>query len=134
MAGKSARKSARSKGRPFTGKDDPRNGRGPAPGAPNAGRPPDKFKQEMQRMASRDETLERLDQLTGKRRKGTAGVTDDLFLRAFKEVADRGYGKPAQPVEHTGPDGGAIQFEDARTARESLARELTGVKARGRAD
>lgn len=27
-------------GKPFTGVDDPRNGKGPAPGAPNAGRPP----------------------------------------------------------------------------------------------
>lgn len=131
MSGKSARKSP---GKPFAKGEDPRRGRGPAPGAPNAGRPPDKFKQEMQRLASRDETLERLNQLTDKRRKGKGGVTDDLFLRAFKEVADRGYGKPAQPVEHTGPDGGAIQFEDARTARESIARELTGVKARGRTD
>lgn len=26
-------------GKPFTGKDDPRNGKGPAPGSPNAGRP-----------------------------------------------------------------------------------------------
>ena len=39
--GKSAKKSATRRGRPFTGASDPRRARGPAKGAPNAGRPPD---------------------------------------------------------------------------------------------
>lgn len=33
------RAAGRGSGRPFQGKDDPRNGRGPAPGTPNVGRP-----------------------------------------------------------------------------------------------
>jgi len=44
---KSASKSA--PGVPFTGKGDPRSGRGPAKGAPNAGRPPDWLRAEMAR-------------------------------------------------------------------------------------
>lgn len=40
---KSAAKSA--SGRPFTGEGDPRNGKGPKPGAPNAGRPPSVVRQ-----------------------------------------------------------------------------------------
>lgn len=42
----------KSRGRPgtFTGKADPRNGRGPQKGAPNAGRPPLAFAQECARL------------------------------------------------------------------------------------
>ena len=130
--GKSARKSA--PGKPFEPGQDPRRGRGPAKGAANAGRPPDKFKEAMRGIADRPDVLARLKKLTGPRGKGAAAVPDDVFLKAFKEVADRGYGKPAQPVEHTGADGGAIQFETAADARERIARELTGIHARGRAD
>ena len=122
---KSARKSA--PGKPFEHGEDPRRGRGPAKGAPNAGRPPDKFKEAMRGIADRPDVLKRLKKLTGTAK----SVGDDVFLKAFKEVADRGYGKPAQPVEHTGADGGAIQFETAADARERIARELTGIHARG---
>ena len=30
-------------------------------------------------------------------------------IRAAEILLDRGYGKPKQPLEHTGPDGGPIQ-------------------------
>lgn len=83
----------------------------------------------MRGIADRPAVIERLTKLTDSSRRQ---VGDDVFLKAFKEVADRGYGKPAQPVEHTGADGGAIQFEDARTAREAITRELAGLKSRGR--
>jgi hypothetical protein len=135
---KSGGKSGRSDSRKqnaghFAKGGDARQGRGPAKGAPNAGRPPDKFKLAMQGIADRPEVLKRLTHLTGPRRTGSAAVPDDVFLKAFKEVADRGYGKPAQPIEHTGADGGAIQFEDAASARAAIARELAGVQTRGRA-
>ena len=109
---------------------DPRRGRtarGPAKGAANAGRPPDKFKEDMRALACREDVLRRLRRLLS----GSRRVSDDVFLRAFKEVADRGYGKPAQPVEHTGPDGGAIQYETAADARAHLVRELGGIGTRG---
>lgn len=137
MAGKSGGKSGGKKDRrpgTFQPGEDPRRGDGPEKGAPNAGRPPDKFKQEMRGIADRPSVVKRLKHLTGPRGKGANAVPDDVFLKAFKEVADRGYGKPAQPVEHTGADGGAIQFETAADARERIARELTGIHARGGTD
>lgn len=104
-----------------------RTARGPAKGAANAGRPPDKFKEDMRALACREDVLRRLKRLLS----GSRKVSDDVFLRAFKEVADRGYGKPAQPVEHMGPDGGAIQYETAAEARERVARELIAIRGRG---
>src|SRR5690348_12008146 len=104
-----------------------RHARGPAKGAANAGRPPDKFKEDMRALASREDVLRRLTRLLS----GSRKVSDDVFLRAFKEVADRGYGKPAQPVEHTGPDGGPVQYETAAEARKHVLRELGGIGTRG---
>jgi len=49
-AEKSAGKSAT--GRPFTGKEDPRNGHGPLPCAPNAGRPPSAVREAMRLAAA----------------------------------------------------------------------------------
>ena len=131
MARKSAKKSAssprRGRGRPFVS-GDPRAGRGPAPGAPNAGRPPDEFKRIMQGIVSRDEAVRRLAQLAS----GEKTVSDEIFLKAFKESADRGYGKAVQPLEHAGPDGGPIPLESPEQARDRITRELDGIAARQR--
>src|SRR5712672_99319 len=95
---KSGDKSDRGTGR-FENGDDRRRGRGPKKGAPNAGRPPTEFKLAMRGLASRKAVMNRLRQLTS----GAKSVSDDVFLKAFKEVTDRGYGKAVQPLEHSGP-------------------------------
>lgn len=48
---------------------------------------------------------------------------------AIKELLDRGFGKPVQALEHSGPDGGPIDLSSATTAElaaraERLAHEL----------
>lgn len=124
-------KSGEKSGRPgtFQKGNDPRRGRGPKKKAPNAGRPPDEFKRAMRGIASRRAALERLKKLTS----GSRKVSDDVFLKAFKEVTDRGYGKAVQPLEHSGPDGEPIPIDTADGARERIARELAGIAARKRA-
>jgi hypothetical protein len=76
-------------------------GRGPKPGAPNAGRPPDAFKALMASMGSRTELLETV-----------ARVLDDPTHPAWPKMValvwDRGYGKPAQSVDVTS-DGKGLQ-------------------------
>jgi len=93
MSRKSARKSA---GRPFTGADDPRRGRGPKRGAPNAGRPPTEHIEWCQKVLA-DPAVEA----------AVKSVLSDPEHRSFpilwKAVADRAYGRPVQPV--SGPNG-----------------------------
>ena len=128
---KSAAKSA--PGKPFAKGGDPRQGKGPAKGAPNAGRPPDEFKRRMQALASKDEALEYLDELLTKpkgRGKTKVGADPQTFLKAFKETADRGYGKAVQPLEHGGPDGGPIPIVDGNALVDRLARALAGIAKR----
>ncbi len=107
--------------------EDPRRGRGPKKGAPNAGRPPNEFKQSMRQLADRPAVRKRLEQLTA-----ASNKDPELFLKAFKETADRGYGKPAQAVELSGPDGGPIPLETPAEVRERVRRELAGIAARKR--
>ena len=128
MSRKSGRKSGRRRPGTFTGKDDPRNGHGPAKGAANAGRPRSQFLAAMRGVVDRQETIARLKRLAG------AGktVSDETFLRAFKEAADRGYGKAVQPLEHTGPEGGPIPLDTPAATRERILRELAGIAARRR--
>lgn len=132
MAEKSADKSAGgARGKPFAkGGKDPRQGRGPKPGAPNAGRPPNWFKLEMERIGTRPEVFARLRRLTS----SSAKVPDDMFLRAFKEITDRWRGKAVQPLEHAGPEGGPIPIASADELREQIARRLAGLTADGGAD
>lgn len=122
---KSARKSGRKPGAFVGGAADPRAGRGPKKGAPNAGRPPDVFKALMRELASRDESLVRLAGIL----KGTAAYTDgdgrqvvipvdsDTYLKALAFVTDRGYGKSQQHVDVT--TGGET------LSRDSVARMTT---------
>lgn len=82
---KSARKSV--VGRPFKKGGDPRQGRGPKKGAPNAGRPPDEFKARLAQLASRDQTLEFLERCLN----GEFGP--DAYMKAMQWSTERGYGK-----------------------------------------
>jgi hypothetical protein len=100
-------------------------GRGPKKGAPNAGRPRDEFKQSMRAIADRAVVLTRLRKLTS-----TANTDDELFLKALKETADRGYGKAAQGIELAGPDGGPIPIASAAEIRDGIARDLASLAAR----
>lgn len=125
--GKSGEKSGKRPGT-FTGADDPRRGRGPKKGAPNAGRPPDEFKRIMRGISSRKEVIARLRKLTGK----SKTVPDELFLKAWEKITDRGYGKAVQPLEHSGPDGEPIPVETADKALGLVLSELAGIAARKR--
>lgn len=93
-APKSAPKTAT--GVPFQKGGDPRQGRGPAPGAPNAGRPPDEWKARLRAMASRDEVLAHVETVL------MDGPAHPFFDRALQYVTDHGYGRATQPIEHSG--------------------------------
>ncbi len=124
-AKKSAKKSApppraaprRATGVPFTGKSDPRNGRGPAPGAPNAGRPPNAYKELCADIADR-----------GMRAIVTKKVMENpkhpAFMPALKTMLEHAHGKPRQAVELTGPGGGPVQTEDVTDARAAMRQRL----------
>src|SRR5688572_19390705 len=74
------------------GLDPAENGR---KGHAGKGDKPEAFKAFMRELASRRETMERLKtQLESK--------DDKVFLDAFREVANRGYGKATEHVEHSG--------------------------------
>ena len=85
-------KTAAVRGRPFQEGVDARRGRGPRKGAANAGRPPNEFKAQLAALASREETIRAL-----------AAILEDPnhphFIQALKFAADRGYGRPTQPLE-----------------------------------
>ena len=85
-------KTAAVRGRPFQEGVDARRGRGPKKGAANAGRPPNEFKAQLAALASREETIRAL-----------AAILEDPnhphFIHALKFAADRGYGRPTQPLQ-----------------------------------
>lgn len=113
---KSAEKSANGKavrGRPFTGADDPRSGRGPARGAANAGRPPAWFRAKMAELVTKDQVINFIAQcLTkptlevrckNKKCKRVVHVYDpDLFFKALDRATDRWLGKPKQELGAVG--------------------------------
>src|SRR4051812_34750280 len=86
---KSARKSP---GRPFTGADDPRRGRGPAKGAPNAGRPPDEYKARLRELVGKIEVEQRLEDML-------EAKDDRAFLEAYKYCSDKAYGRAPTVIE-----------------------------------
>lgn len=73
----------------------PGKGRGPKPGAPNAGRPRDEWKARLQAMASMDEVLDHVETTL------RAGPEHPFFQRALDYVTDHGYGKAASSVDVT---------------------------------
>lgn len=112
LAAKSGRKSAATPGG-FKPGHDPRRGRGPAKGAPNAGRPPDEFKALMRSLASRQDVIEHLTTVLG-------DPNHPDWHAAWKDVADRGYGKAVQAVDlGTGVKRLLIDLEAAPTTDRS---------------
>ncbi len=73
----------------------PGKGRGPKPGAPNAGRPPDEWKAKLREMASRDEVLAHVNSVL------LQGPEHPFFDKALQYVTDHGYGKAASSVDVT---------------------------------
>jgi hypothetical protein len=102
---KSAPKSAGSPpGIPFTGADDPRRGRGPAPGAPNAGRPPNEWKAKMAKLADRwQQTLEA--------QKVLEDPEHEHFMAAGKFCAEQAHGAAAKRVTLEGDSEKPIAFD-----------------------
>lgn len=54
---------------------------------------------------------------------------DKTKVVALKELLDRGYGKPAQSIEHTGADGGPIKTEEV--SKLEIARRVAFLLASG---
>jgi hypothetical protein len=78
-------------------------GRGPAKGAPNAGRPPDEFKAFMRSLVSRDEVSEALGRVLG-------NPNHPQYVQAYKMAAEFGYGRASQAVQLTGENGAAMEL------------------------
>lgn len=87
-------------------------GKGPAKGAPNAGRPPDEWKAKLRAMASRDEVMTHVETVL------LAGPEHPFFDRALQYVTDHGYGRAMQPVSHSGNIGIVSLLEAAHAARD----------------
>lgn len=98
--------------KPFTGKGDPRNGRGPKKGAPNAGRPPDWWVAQLREI--RDRFLQAAT---------AEGVVDDPQHPAWAKVGQ---------WAHEQLEGRAKQKVDFTSGGESLADLLTAVADRAR--
>jgi hypothetical protein len=83
--------------------DGPRGGklrRGSKKGnTPGTGRPPNEFKERMQGLASQKNVEDYLKKCL----RGDFGPK--FHLSALQYATDRGYGKAAQPLEHSTPDG-----------------------------
>lgn len=54
----------------------------------------------MRVIADRAARAKRWERLTA-----DSNANDELFFKAFDRAADRGYGRPGQAIEHTGPHG-----------------------------
>jgi len=82
--------------KPFTGSDDPRNGRGPKKGAPNAGRPTNAYRALCREAAE-----------AGLRSLRSHGVMDDpthpAFIPMLKLAITYAYGRPASAPEEPTP-------------------------------
>jgi len=86
----------------------PAHGRGALrvgnPGNKGGARPPDEFKAILQTLASREQTMRALEQLL-------MAPDHPAFLGALKYATEHGYGKPAQPVEHSGAVGLNVTYQ-----------------------
>lgn len=102
---------------------DPRRGRGPAPGAPNAGRPPNEFAARCREIADREQLLEMAAKIaTGKEGEivTIGGTTNAMVskptdrIAATKLILAYGHGQPVQPVDLDA----TVPHEDALDALE----------------
>ena len=89
---------ARTRGGPFVPGPDPRRGRGPKPGAPNAGRPPSVIRERCR--GSFEERIAVLEEIAD-----DPGVSAGDRIRALDLLGKYGLGTQQQ---HSGPDGGVI--------------------------
>ncbi len=101
------------RGGPFRkGERVPWQGRGPKKGAPNAGRPPDKFRdfcRELLATKGADAAVSAI----------MKDKSHPAYAAMWKAVSDRGYGKPTQAVEVSGNINVNVQ-----DARERIARRI----------
>jgi hypothetical protein len=97
----------RPRGLPFAKGGDPRRqpGHGPEKGAPNAGRPTNEFILRMMGLAATpvpEQILREIDEHVSTRLAAYHPTVWAMFMRlrleAWREVCDRGYGRPVQPV------------------------------------
>lgn len=65
------------------------------------GRPPDQFKELCRELATAENTIKSIRAILKSRK-------DPQFMAALRWASEHGYGKPAQPLEHSG----SITFED----------------------
>lgn len=90
--------------KPFNKGTDKRRGRGPKKGAPNAGRPPDQWKEECRKLVSRNEMLDR-----------ARAVLDNpehpAWLGALKFLTEQGYGRAAQTLDLTSDNTLTVVFK-----------------------
>ena len=120
-----ANKSGANSGRFKKGERDPRQGRGPKPGALNAGRPPDWFRAKMGELVTRDAVVSYLAQCL------LDPDTPETFFKALDRALDRWMGKPTQRQELTGADGGPVETNIAvDSPRERLVGELARIARR----
>ena len=140
MAKKSGSKTGKRPGT-FTGKDDARNGRGPKPGAPNAGRPPSRVKALALALVEREDLIEVLGKIAvaelgekwldkeGEEVYGETKNTDRIA--AIKLLLAYGDGLPTQRQELTGADGGPVETNVVTDSpRERLVGELARIARR----
>lgn len=139
MAKKSGSKSGNRPGT-FKGKDDPRNGRGPQPGAPNAGRPPSRIKALAAELVERKALIAVLGKIAvaelgeawadkdGETVYGETKNTDRIA--AIKLLLAYGDGLPTQRQELSGPEGGPIETLNADSPRDQIERKLAGIASR----
>lgn len=86
---------------------DPRAGRGPAPGAPNAGRPPLAFADECKAL-QRGVVLEKVMKVLNDPEKSPK---DPDFQWCVRWISKYGEKETAKRLEHTGADGGPLLLE-----------------------
>lgn len=95
-AAKSVEKSKPGNGnlKPFKPGPDARRGRGPAKGAPNAGRPPDAWREHMRELASREDIAANLTTILSRPLNGyTDPAEKKLWLDAYRFVTGEAYPK-----------------------------------------
>lgn len=103
------------RGKPFAKGPDPRRGVSP-------GRPTDAFTEMMRSLASEDATIRELKKIL-------KNGNHEHFIKALTFCADRGYGKPVQPVDVTS-DGKSLA-DVLREGRDRVARMRNAPDADG---
>lgn len=98
---------------------------------PGAGRPkgvPNKAGRELRELAQQytEDALAALVKIAKE------GESEAARVSAATALLDRGYGRPTQAMEHSGPDGEAIQFGKATADAADFTRAITGLAARAR--